>query len=153
MEKRFFNLMTIMMVAIVSVSFVSCSKDNDDGFLLDTELVNKLQGTWEFSNGTEVVMGMTITMDRSSLGQIKATMEQALGERVEFWDEILVFNGSKLNGVSYKLNGNKIILDGIDETDGIKVYVKSITSSTLVLREDISMEDLELTANMEYSRK
>ncbi len=146
-------MMTIMVVAIVSVSFVSCGNDDDEDYSSNSELVNKLQGTWEFSKGTEVVMGMTISMDRSSLSQIKATMEQALGERVEFWDEILVFNGSKLNGVSYKLNGNKIILDGIDETDGIKVYVKSITSSTLVLREDISMEDLELTANMEYSRK
>lgn len=153
MGKRLFNLMTIMMVTIVSVIFVSCGNDDDEDYSSNSELVNKLQGTWEFSKGTEVVMGMTISMDRSSLSQIKATMEQALGERVEFWDETLVFNGSRVNGVSYKLDGRKLMLDGIDETDGITVSVKSVTSSTLVLREDFSMEGLEFTADMEYNRK
>lgn len=98
-------------------------------------------------------MGMTITMDRSSLSQMKAQMEQAIGEKVEFWDETLTFSGSKVNGVSYKLDGRKIILEGIDESDGITVSIKSITSSTLVLREDFSMEGIELTADMEYSKK
>ena len=152
MKKNLFSWMTIMMVAIVSVGFVSCSKDDDDN-LSNSELVNQLQGTWQFQKGTENVMGMTITMDRSSLSQMKAQMEQAIGEKIEFWDETLTFNGSKVNGVSYKLDGRKIILDGIDESDGITISVKSINSSTLVLREDFSMEGIELTADMEYSRK
>lgn len=145
--------MTIVVVAILSVGFVSCSKDDDDDYSSGTELVNKLQGTWEFTKGVENTMGMTITLDRSSLSQMKAQMEQMMGERVEFWDETLVFNGSKLNGISYKLDGRKIILDGIDDSDGITVSVKSVTSSTLVLREDFNIEGFELTAEMEYSRK
>lgn len=153
MKKCLFSWMTIMVVAIVSVGFVSCSKDDDDDFTSNSELVNHLQGTWQFQKGTENMMGMTITMDRSSLSQMKAQMEQAIGEKIEFWDETLTFNGSKVNGVSYKLDGRKIILDGIDESDGFTVSIKSITSSTLVLREDFSMEGIELTADMEYSRK
>lgn len=153
MKKNLFSWMTIMMVAIMSAGFVSCSKDDDGDFTSNSELVNQLQGTWQFQKGTENVMGMTITMDRSSLSQMKAQMEQAIGEKVEFWDETLTFSGSKVNGVSYKLDGRKIILEGIEESDGITVSVKSITSSTLVLREDFSMEGLELTADMEYSRK
>lgn len=153
MKKRLFNLMAIMVVAIVSVSFVSCSKDDDDGFSSDTELVNQLQGTWEFSKGTEVVMGMTITMDRSSLSEMKKSMEQTMGSKVEFWDETLSFSGSKVNGVNYKLDGNKLILDGMDAMEGISISVKSVSSSALVLREEISMEGIDLTADMEYRKK
>lgn len=144
-----------MMVAMLSVGFASCSSDDDDdeNNSSSTELVNQLQGTWQFQKGSENVMGMTITMDRSSLSQIKAQMEKSVGKKVEFWDETLTFSGSKVNGVSYKLDGRKIILEGLDEASGITVSIKSITSSTLVLREDFSMEGIELTADMEYSKK
>ncbi len=147
------RLLAIMMVAMLSVGFVSCGDDEDDDFGPNSEYYDKLQGTWQFQKGTENVMGMTISMDRSSLSQMKSQMEQVMGERVEFWDETLVFSGSKVNGVSYKLNGNKIILEGVDESNGIIVAVKSVNSSTLVLREDFNMEGMTLTADMEYSRK
>ena len=98
-------------------------------------------------------MGMTITIDRSSLSQMKSSLEQMMGARVEIWDETLSFSGSKVNGVNYKLNGNKLILEGMDAMDGISISVKSVTSSILVLHEVISMEGIELTADMEYSKK
>jgi len=41
----------------------------------------------------------------------------------------------------------------MDAMDGISISVKSVTSSTLVLREAISMEGIDLTADMEYSKK
>jgi len=154
MKKNLLRLLAIMMVAMLSVGFASCSNDDDDnGTSSSSELINKLQGTWEFQDGTENIMGMTITMDRSSLSQIKAQMEQSMGERVEFWDEILTFSGSKVNGVNYKLDGRKIVLEGIDESDGITVSIKSISSSTLVLREEFNIEETELTADMNYSKK
>ena len=148
------SLMAMIMVAMLSVSFASCGSDDDDDEITGgSELVDKLQGTWQFQKGTETVMGMTITMDRSSLGEMKKSMEQMMGSRVEFWDETLSFSGSKVNGVNYTLKGNVLILDGMDAMDGISISVKSITSSTLVLREAISMEGIELTADMEYSKK
>lgn len=148
------SLMAMIMVAMLSVGFASCGSDDDDDEITGgSELVDKLQGTWQFQKGTETVMGMTITMDRSSLSEMKKSMEQMMGSRVEFWDETLSFSGSKVNGVNYTLKGNELILDGMDAMDGISISVKSVTSSTLVLRESISMEGIELTADMEYSKK
>ena len=147
------SLLTIMMLAVLSVGFMSCGDDDDDEITGGSELVDKIQGTWQFQKGTETVMGMTITMDRSSLSEMKKSMEQMMGTRVEFWDETLSFSGSKVNGVNYKLDGNKLILDGMDAMEGISISVKSVTSSTLVLREEISMEGIDLTADMEYSKK
>lgn len=156
MEKKgYLHLMAIMMVTMLCVCFASCSSDDDDdnGGSSGSELIDKLQGTWQFQRGTETVMGMTITMDRSSLSQIKKSMEEMMGSKVEFWDETLSFSGSRVNGVNYTLDGKKIILDGMDVMDGISISVKSVTSSTLVLREEISMEGIDMTADMEYSKK
>ena len=148
------GLLAMIMVAMLSVGFASCGSDDDDDEITGgSELIDKLQGTWQFQKGTETVMGMTITMDRSSLSEMKKSMEQMMGSRVEFWDETLSFSGSKVNGVNYTLKGNELLLDGMDAMDGISISVKSVTSSTLVLREAISMEGIELTADMEYSRK
>ena len=153
-RKNLLRLLAVMMAAVLSVGFASCGSDDDDDEITGgSELVDKLQGTWQFQKGTETVMGMTITMDRSSLSEMKKSMEQMMGSRVEFWDETLSFSGSKVNGVNYTLKGNELILDGMDAMDGISISVKSVTSSTLVLRESISMEGIELTADMEYSKK
>lgn len=147
------RLLSIVMVAMLSVSFVSCGDDDDDDVTSGSELIDKLQGTWQFQKGTETVMGMTITMDRSSLSQMKSSMEQMMGSKVEFWDETLSFSGDKVNGVSYRLDGNKLILEGMDAMDGIGISVRSVTSSILVLREEISMEGIDMIAEMEYSKK
>jgi len=153
-RKNYLHLLAILMVAMLSFGFASCGSDDDDDDIAGgSELVDKLQGTWEFQKGTETVMGMTITMDRSSLSQMKQSMEQMMGSKVEFWDETLSFSGSRVNGVSYKLDGKKLILDGMDAMDGFSISVKSVTSSTLVLREEISMEGIDMTADMEYSKR
>lgn len=140
-----------LLTMIMCISFVSCS--SDDEISGGSELIDKLQGTWEFSKGTENVMGMTITMDRSSLKEMKKSMEQMMGSKVEFWDETLSFSGDKVNGVNYTLKGNELILDGMDAMDGINISIKNISSSTLVLRETINMEGIDMTADMEYSKK
>ena len=152
-KKNYLHLVIIMMVAMLSVSFASCSSDDGDSTPNGQELVDKLQGTWQFTKGTEKVMGTTITMDRSTLSEMKRLMEQMMGTRVEFWDETLSFYGNQVNGVNYTLKGNQLILDGMDAMDGISISVKSISSSTLVLHEVISMEGIDLTADMEYSKK
>lgn len=154
-KSGYLHLMAIMMVAMLSFGFASCGSDDDDdnGGSSGSELLDKLQGTWQFQKGTETVMGMTITMDRSSLNEMKKSMEQMMGSRVEFWDETLSFSGSMVNGVNFTLKGNELILSGVDAMDGIKISVKSISSSKMVLREEINMEGIEITADMEYSKK
>lgn len=152
-KKSYLHLLAIMMVTMLSFGFASCGSDDDDDISGGSELVEKLQGTWQFQRGTETVMGMTITMDRSSLSEMKRSMEQMMGSKVEFWDETLTFSGTKVNGVNYKLDGNKLILDGMDAMDDISISIKSVTSSTLVLREAFNMEGIDLIADMEYSKK
>jgi len=153
-KKSSLYLMAIMMIVMLSVGFASCSSDdNEDEITGGNELIDKLQGTWQFQKGTETVMGMTITMDRSSLREMKKSMEQMMGSRVELWDETLSFSGTKVNSVNYALKGNELLLEGMDAMDGISISIKSVTTSTLVLREAISMDGIELTADMEYSRK
>jgi len=147
------SLFTLVMLTMLSLGLSACGDDDDDDITSGSELIDKLQGTWQFQKGTETVMGMTITMDRSSLSEMKKSMEQMMGSKVEFWDETLSFSGSKVNGVNYKLDGNKLILEGMDAMDGISISVKSVTSSTLILREAISLEGIDLTADIEYSKK
>lgn len=153
-KSSYLHLMAIMMVAMLSVGFVSCGSDDDDDDITGgSELVDKLQGTWQFQKGTETVMGMTITMDRSSLNEMKKSMEQMMGSKVEFWDEILSFSGNKVNGVNFTLKGNKLVLEGLDSMNGISISVKNVSSSTLVLHEAISIEGIDMMADMEYCKK
>ncbi|MBR1468231.1 MAG: hypothetical protein IJ606_06350 [Bacteroidaceae bacterium] len=151
MKRYLLNCVTVMMMAVVSLGFVSCG-DDDGPEGPDNEYYAPLQGTWQFQKGTETVMGMTIDMDRSTMEELRSQMEQMSGTRVEFWDETLYFSGMKVNGVTYNLKGNKIILDGMDAMKGFSVSIKSISSSKLVLHEVISMQGLEITADIEYSR-
>ena len=171
--------LTFMMVAIVGFGFVSCG-DDDDGPVFgpgaaytgggsgssggggntpsNSELVNQLQGTWKFNKGTETVEmpglpSTTVNVDYTMLGTLKSQLQQQTGSRVEFWDETLTFNGSTLNNVKFTVNGQKINLEGIKESDGISVSVKSITESTLVLHEVFDLEEFKITADMEYKKQ
>jgi hypothetical protein len=51
MKKRYLKLLTMLMVAFVSVAFASCGGDDDNNGLglSDTEVVTLLQGTWSVS--------------------------------------------------------------------------------------------------------
>ena len=110
--KKNYLLNVVMMLAIVLLctGFVSCSNDDDDE-ATGKELIEKLQGSWKFQKGTEKVMGMTITMDRSSLSEMKSSLEDLMGERVEFWDETLSFNG-------YIVNIEQMLVVAVVVTDG-----------------------------------
>lgn len=168
MKKTYLTWKTLFMVAILSVCFVSCSKDDDDNgdFGGDTsELVDQLQGTWQFVQGKETVkyynMGIdpiNINMTRQDLENMKQTLEQSSGQRIEIWDATLRFNGNTVNGVEYKLDGKKIKFEGEEVPEGMdmSVSVKSISSSKMVLHEvfKIDMEGLkmDITADMEYNK-
>ena len=59
MKKYLFGLLAIMMVAMVSVSFTSCSKDDSDS---DT-----LVGTWKYSFGSNSYVILTFYEDGTGL--------------------------------------------------------------------------------------
>ena len=57
-----FNLLNSMMVAMLSVGFISCGGDDDqDNESTGDELVTKLQGKWEFYGGKETVIPFNLS--------------------------------------------------------------------------------------------
>lgn len=148
MRKRSFLWMVVLMMGVLNFSLSSCGDDGED--MGDSgELVQKLQGTWDFHSGKETIMGMTITMDKSSLEQIKQMMDS----NVEIWDETLVFSGNKVNGETFALNGNQLVLDGMELMDDFTITIKSVNKSKLILHEVISVDGMELVADMEYYKR
>ena len=151
-KKDFMYLLTVMMVAMLSVCFVSCGDDDNGDNVKEGDIVSMLQGTWEFYSGKETINGVTVTMKRSDLDQMKAMLSNSMGMRVYFWDETLTFSGYRVNDISYKMKGKQIIMDGMDLMEGFTISVKSITSTALVLHEVISMDGIDLVADMEYHK-
>lgn len=151
--KNYWHLLTIMMVAMLSFGFVSCGDSDDEGGGAGSELLNDLQGTWEFYKGTEKIMGMTITVTREQMDEMKSMLEQSSGMRISIWDETLDFNGSYVNGEKFSLKGKNIIFDGMELFDGFTITVKKVNSSVLVLQEKFDMEGMSFTADMEYHKQ
>lgn len=150
MNKNVLSFLTFVLVVFLSTGFISCGSDDEDNSVVSSEeLVSKLQGKWEFYSGTETIMGITITMDKSSLEEMKSM----IGSDFQIWDETLEFRGYKVNGVDYSLENDKLLLEGMDVFDGFTITIKSLTSSTLVLHEVISVEGIDIVADMEYRKK
>lgn len=73
MNKNVLSFLTFVLVVFLSTGFISCGSDDEDNSVVSSEeLVSKLQGKWEFYSGTETIMGITITMDKSSLEEMKS---------------------------------------------------------------------------------
>lgn len=143
--------MLLIALFALPMGLTSCGNDDDDDLsgMDKTEIVSKLQGAWEFYSGKETLMGMTITMDKSSLDEMKSM----ISSNVRIWDETLDFNGFKVNGVSYGINGNQLVIDGMELFDGFTITIKSLTSSVLVLHEEIDLDGINIVADMEYHKK
>ncbi len=109
MKKLFKSLFII--ACCVSLGLTSCSKDDDDGPAepKDDDLVEQLQGTWNFHLMKMNVMGQTIEMD---LDDIKDNSGYDL-----FYDDVLTFRGEKVNGSYYEVDGNEIMLPWYVELD------------------------------------
>lgn len=143
--------MAMFMVVMLSTGMSSCggSDDEEDEYLgggSQSALVDKLQGTWDIYSGTMSYEGMTITIDRNTFYRYKPA-------NMEFWDATLKFNGNKVNGESYTLNGNQLLIDGMSIYDDITIVVKSVTDTKLILAEMLHSEDLDMTIDLEYHKR
>ncbi len=150
-----FNL--LVLIALFACCFISCSSSDSDGEFDNEEvgeIVANLQGTWQFKQGTETIMGMTVSFSRSDLMSMKKQMEAAENTKIEIWDDELKFSGNKVNGVRYTVkDNNQLVINDVDVYDYITIYIKSVTSSRLVLREVFNLEGFDFTADMEYQKK
>ena len=139
-KKYFMHLMAIMMVAMLSVGFASCSNDDDEDKNVTTSVNPKdLVGTWGLTHaeGWEIWEGQKETyndtydpLNPTSDEDQKMVITNPSGNTLDFviyeWDEILK-KWSDDTKISLTLNGNTI------ESGSIKMEVLSVTSTQLVL--------------------
>lgn len=96
--KKFANYLYMALIALMAVGFTSCGDDEPKG----GDLVEKLQGTWNIESMKVETMGQTIEMD---IDDIKHNSGYN-----QFYDEVLRFDGEKVNGQPYTVKGNKLLL-------------------------------------------
>lgn len=135
-----------MMIALLSVGFVSCSSDDDDDTGSNSELMEKLQGTWVVDKAIMNIMGQTMEVGREELLSYMPSNTYA-------WDETLSFSGNKVNGVSYTLKGKQLLMEGMSIYDDIAIYIQSVSSNKLLLREVVKVEGYEFTIEIQYRKK
>lgn len=148
MKKFLSSLMAIMVVSLVSVSFVSCGDDDiEEVFGPEGFKKEVLMGTWDFLSGEEDVMGQHVSMTRESLADMKAQMSSMAGVRVEFWDETLIFGENLVNGVQYSVSGTTLKLK--DMPSGCEIKFKELTATKLVLHETIDLKKMARSLGVE----
>ena len=156
------NYWLMLLLTVLAVSFTSCGSDDDDddsGYQMgerETELMNKLQGSWQFSTGRETAMGYTFTMTNADLENIKKQYREH-GIILTIYDQVLTFAGRKVNDTPYTLHGTELILEGMDEAEAegfsFKINISEITEDKLVLHEALKYGEYDIVADMTYKRK
>lgn len=142
--KKFLKFFCALLIGALSAGFVSCGDDGDD---LDnpsgSSLTEKLQGTWVFDIMKIQVMGQTIELDRDQLVNNSGYED--------FYDDVLTFNGSKVNGNDYQINGNKILLPWYSDLDWWQTVSFSGNKMTLYL--NVTYEGVPMKMWATYVKK
>lgn len=118
----------------------SCGDDKDEP--TGDNLIEKLQGTWHAESMTINVMGQTIEMDMDDLRQDSGYDS--------FYDEVLTFNGTKVNGSEYKVKGNTILLPWYESADWWQSVSFSGNKMTLYL--DVIYEGIPMKMWITYNK-
>lgn len=87
-----------------------------------------------------------MTIDRNTFYRYKPA-------NVEYWDDVLTFKGNKVNGENYTLVGTQLLIADMSIYDDVKIVVKSVTSTTLILAETIEADGVSITVDLEYHKK
>lgn len=150
MKKNYFRWMALLVVVFFSLGLTACSGNDDDdeigGGGDSSEIVSRLQGTWDFDHGSFNMMSMNITMDRNTMMMYKPA-------NTEIWDLTLKFSGNRVNGTPYTIQNNHLLVEGMSIYDDISIVIKSLTNNVLVLAETVNMEDMSVTVDLEYHKK
>lgn len=155
MKRNVFNFMAMFFVAVLTLGFTSCGDDDDDDSNgsggqwgnVPAEVLQNLQGTWDFYSGTSTTMGYTANLSRADVEEIGRQMN------FSFWDLTMTFTSSTVNGVRYSVQGDKLIIEGADVVEGFDIRIKSLTESTLVLRESFSLNGTTFSCDLTYKKR
>lgn len=144
--KKFLNLLSVMLIVALAFGFTSCSS-SDGG--PDTEEVREmLQGTWQIDRMEVDVMGQSMTM---TLAEYKDYC-QSIGYPTNYYDEVLVFKGDRVNGGRYRLNGNKFEYLDIPDYEGW-IFNLKVSENTLVMSMSQKLEGIKMDLKMIYERR
>ncbi|MDD5870575.1 MAG: hypothetical protein PUC77_03675 [Bacteroidales bacterium] len=132
MKKSIFKIMALLFVALFSSAVLSSCSDDDEPS--GDALKERLQGTWNFSKMKIKVADQTFVVGIDELKQAS--------DADYIVDEVLSFNGDKVNGQYYEIKGNKILLPYYDGQDWWGEV--SFSGSQLVLYYDITAEGMRV---------
>ncbi len=129
MKKDLLKWMTILMVAIVSISFVSCSNDDDNNKQDDEETTTSIIGTWRDSwdDGPCGYTAYSFFDDGTGL----------------YFDK---GNGAECFTYTYNVPSNNVSIE-YNEYDKEQMTVSKVTSNTLVMDGE-EYQKVELTYDM-----
>lgn len=148
MEKL--KLFGIVMMMVIGMGFVSCSSDSDDAPDGGSS-VEMLQGKWYFSKGVSKIGGFSNTITRDDLPGLAEQMGVS-----GFWDEVLTFSGDKVNGITYKIEGNRFYYTSSEyANDDLIIKISKLTDSQLVFLYDMTDMigmGMEATTELHYTR-
>lgn len=103
------NVLAIVLIALMSVGTVSCSKSDDDG--LDSSIAQEIIGTW-FASDTSVKRYCSVTFYSNGTGEFYSEYHGKYGRS----------NSEMTGNFTWRCEGNKIITYGeyvyIDYEDG-----------------------------------
>lgn len=149
---KFLVFFYAMLIGVMSMNLAACGDDDDDNAISSgsnsaanpqgDNLKEKLQGTWTVDVLKSVVMGQTIEMNRDEL--------IANSGYDDFYDDVLTFNGTKVNGLDYQINGNKILLPWYSDL-GWWMSV-SFSGNKMTLYLDITYEGVPMKLWVTYAK-
>ena len=148
MEKL--KLFGIVMMMVIGMCFVSCSSDSDDEPDGGSS-VEMLQGKWYFSKGVSKIGGFSNTITRDDLPGLAEQMGVS-----GFWDEVLTFSGDKVNGITYKIEGNRFYYTSSEyANDDLIIKISKLTDTQLVFLYDMTDMigmGMDATTELHYTR-
>ena len=148
MKKILLKLLCMSMLCFFSVSLISCESDDDEPGVKNTttkptgeNLVEALQGTWALEKIKVKCLGQTFEYDLDDL-------KTQSGNTV-FYDDVLTFDGEKVNGLNYSIDGNNILLPWYDDTWWAEV---SFLGTQMTLYYNINYEGVKMEEWAIYSK-
>ena len=149
---KFLVFFYAMLIGVMSMNLAACGDDDDDNANSSgsnstanpqgDNLKEQLQGTWTVDFLKMVVMGQTIEMSYDQLVENSGYHD--------FYDDVLTFNGTKVNGLDYQINGNKILLPWYSEL-GWWMSV-SFSGNKMTLYADITYEGIPMKLWVTYAK-
>ena len=141
--KKIYSIFAMLVIALLAFGVSSCSKDDKDE-PSGSGLQEKLQGSWSIKEMKVTAMGQTIVMSPQDIDNAAGSMGVS-----GYYDKYLEFNGNKVNGTQYYIDGNKINIPAWYNDLWGEV---SFSGSTMHIVYKITEQGVSMVIDIAYSR-